>query len=210
MVTALLLISMVHFIFFQKMHVTMLDLFWMMNPAVWRYYETPFVTGKKTMLMMSVCCVTCMLLKLLVQIVVISISTSLILSDAYAIDAIFDALAITFISDLDSILWSAFEALLSSESIEDNFEPRRLVRCTAGYEWLLPGRGGNRLIDIIRFLVLLLLYGELFIKVLLALDSNVLPAARELCDHWLNHAATPIFVKTSMLFDGMLRFWGLQ
>eukprot|EP00928_Gymnodinium_smaydae_P014422 TRINITY_DN15278_c0_g1_i2.p1 TRINITY_DN15278_c0_g1~~TRINITY_DN15278_c0_g1_i2.p1 ORF type:complete len:311 (-),score=46.52 TRINITY_DN15278_c0_g1_i2:140-1072(-) len=118
---------------------------------------------------------------------VATVSTSIVLSSSQAKDAIFDCLAIEFVSFLDETTWN-FVKLTFDVKIIDDFrvkvkygkEVMRSKRCSC----LRSGTGGRRFESVVAGLLLSFIYVMHFVEVLQALDSHIVPAERYLCSRW--------------------------
>lgn len=120
-------------------------------------------------------------------------SVSIVLCSSDVRDAIFNALALAFVADLDVMFWKFVSAIVHFEDFQE-FRFRfarnkdRLNAFPRSYrKWLTPFRRGHGLRKIENFFIIAAMFyiyqRQLFI-VLHALHTNVLPMARDLCTIW--------------------------
>jgi len=120
-------------------------------------------------------------------------SISLILEARTGKDAIFNSLAIIFISELDKVAWQVGTSLFSVQlkkdwvftvdrNADDNIaQIGWLKTLTAKAPYMRRGHGARNSEFFVVLIVMFLIYTHMLLVVLNAFQTNVLPAARDVC-----------------------------
>merc|ERR1711953_312012 len=151
-------------------------------------FYTPFVVPFPVM---------AMLLKLCVAYLVCIDTVSLLLECTEAFEIMNDCLVIAFLADLDVVFWYLFSVVfhlddfdnfvLRTASVESVWHARKtsvfkpIHRCFACFR---RSRMGRKAEGFVAFVAVFLLYTRQCIVLLYALDTNVLPMARDVCTLW--------------------------
>lgn len=207
--TKLLLVIIVQLTFFDCMLVTLRNLIFVLNPTTWtdicridphhprirRSRMGPLYWSE----VLAPLPIFALLFKFLTQYYVSVQSVSIILGAEGLKDAIFDSLAISFILELDQALWHLLSTLMKLDSFSEftfrlwpearrmrNMREHCFVRLI-DKRWLHRGFGSRRLEGFVAFLILLIIYTRFTFIMAQAIDTGVLPAARDLCSQWHWH-----------------------
>eukprot|EP00931_Biecheleriopsis_adriatica_P031305 TRINITY_DN18378_c0_g1_i1.p1 TRINITY_DN18378_c0_g1~~TRINITY_DN18378_c0_g1_i1.p1 ORF type:complete len:565 (-),score=67.90 TRINITY_DN18378_c0_g1_i1:104-1798(-) len=233
-----LLVVVVQLMFFDNLLMTLRCLMFVLNPTTWT--DVRRVTLKGSWLdwlhwppVVAPFSVLAILMKAFIHYYVSIQSMSIIFSSADVKEAIFDSLAIGFLVELDVAAWNFVKTVLHLDPFDQfTFELwpeskrayERSQSCFAKHvdaSCLHRGRGGRALEGFIVFTVMFLVYSRITLMVLHAMDTGILPVARDVCAMWRWHRGeyrdwfdriwgatyeTVLYVMTRMAFIG----WGLN
>jgi len=185
--TQLLLVVIVNISFFHQMLDALKNLALVLNPITWVRVEHMGSHGWGSWAAYVLATVPCTAIAVLAKLAMLywisSLSTSVILACPDVKDSIFNCLAISFIVQLGESTWrfacDSFHLQLDVNN--DGLQVRRVKRC----RWLcITWKGRGRVENLFAVVVLFAVYTWHFIVVAVALDTNILPVARDVCQQW--------------------------
>mmetsp|Transcript_44626 Transcript_44626/g.123674 ORF Transcript_44626/g.123674 Transcript_44626/m.123674 type:complete len:412 (-) Transcript_44626:305-1540(-) len=201
----MLLVVVVQLSFYNRIYGSCRTLFFSLNPFTWNDIVRPDGGTWRRVFVAPVSCVA-LICRFLILDKVAEVSTSIILADASVKESVFDCLAIEFISFLDEIAWKFLNITFDMYFDEKfRFWLKRDAQREKG-KWRCPclrsSTGGRRTEVLTGALFLCCFYGASFIDVVNALDTSILPAARELCSNWrwLHHETESVIGEFQALF----------
>jgi len=202
----LLLIVVVQLSFFDNMLMTLRCFVFAINPTSWtdvkRIDPDDLRTGRSRLnvlhwsLFLAPFAVLALLAKVLIQYWVSVQSMSIILASDNVKEAVFDALAISFIVELDVAMWNLVRTIMHLDCFEHfTFQlwppARRQQAVQESYlAWIMDfsvlhrGKGARRLENFIVFGVLFIVYFRITLMAFQATDTGILPAYRDVCAMW--------------------------
>eukprot|EP00434_Breviolum_minutum_P033020 symbB.v1.2.029211.t1/scaffold3171.1/size96351/11 len=202
----LLLIVVVQLSFFDNMLMTLRCFVFVINPTTWTdvkridpedqrtersklnvLHWAPFLAPFPIMALLT---------KVMMQYWVSVQSMSIIMASDNVKEAVFDALAISFIVELDVAMWNLVKTIMHLDSF-DNFafqlwpmgRRNRAMQSSPvarllDFPVLHRGKGARRLENFIVFTVLFALYSRITLVSFHAADSGILPSSRDVCAMW--------------------------
>lgn len=203
----LILIVVVQLMFFDRLLSTLRCFFFSLNPTTWTDVkridpEDPGVVHSRCAWLhwsgfVAPFPIIALALKLGIEYWVGAQSTSIILGSPNIKEAIFDSLAISFIIELDGAMWKLAATVLHLDRFDDfgfqlwptwrrqkAAEASLLPRIAPFFKFLHRGFGARRLENIVTSVVMVVLYMRQLFVVLHALDTGILPVARDICTFW--------------------------
>lgn len=202
----LLLIVVVQLSFFDNMLMTLRCFVFVINPTTWtdvkRIDPEDTRTGRSRLNVLhwspflAPFPIMALLTKVMMQYWVSVQSMSIIMASDNVKEAVFDALAISFIVELDVAMWNLVKTIMHLDNFENfTFQlwplTRRLRAMDSSplakmfdFPVLHRGRGARRLENFIVFTVLFVLYSRITLVSFHAADSGILPASRDVCAMW--------------------------
>ncbi|CAE8624498.1 unnamed protein product [Polarella glacialis] len=207
----LLLMLVVQLTFFDNLLMTLRCLMFAMNPTTWTDIKRVDPDDPKIQHSLfywlhwsgfiAPAPICALMMKIWIQYWVSVQSCSIILASDGIKEAIFDSLAIGFIIELDVAMWQVVATVMHLDSFENfSFELWPLARRKMAtresmfahlcdFKILHRGHGARRFENCLTFVVIFLIYSRLLFICLLALDSGLLPAARDVCQQWKRHVS---------------------
>lgn len=202
----LLLIVVVQLTFFDNMLMTLRCFMFAINPTTWtdvkRIDPEDQRTGRSKLNVLhwspflAPFPIMALLTKVMMQYWVSVQSMSIIMASDNVKEAVFDALAISFIVELDVAMWNLVRTIMHLDSFENfTFQlwpmSRRAramlsspVARLVDFDVLHRGKGARRLENFIVHTVLFALYARITLVSFHAADSGILPASRDVCAMW--------------------------
>mmetsp|Transcript_102432 Transcript_102432/g.330454 ORF Transcript_102432/g.330454 Transcript_102432/m.330454 type:complete len:463 (-) Transcript_102432:96-1484(-) len=198
----LLMVLVLQLMLFGKLMSTLRNLVFVLNPTTWtdidrpNYYDMK-MTGKFAYRTAFLCpwVVLALLCRFLVIYQVCIDSVSIILMSDSTKDAIFDSLAITFLSDLGDYWWPCvstifhfdrfdnFNLLIASNAHRKEMRKRNWIKIP-NKSPLHRGQGARSIEMVLTFTILFIVYSRQLMVIFHALDSNIPPIARDVCTAW--------------------------
>mmetsp|Transcript_10850 Transcript_10850/g.19300 ORF Transcript_10850/g.19300 Transcript_10850/m.19300 type:complete len:449 (+) Transcript_10850:98-1444(+) len=199
-----LMIAILQLMLFKELLGSVKFIVFMLNPTTWTDIKRPdrnkFQVFKRTFhpFFLSVPAIVATLFKFVIAYLVCVDSVSLILETRHAKDAIFNCLAITFIAELDEVAWNVVSAICQfqkmpdwkfeiwddktkAENLQDSVCVNAVVkRCP----FIRRGSHGRKFEFSVALVIMLFIYTRQLLVFLYALETNVLPVARDVCAMW--------------------------
>jgi len=177
---------------FKELFLSLHLLVFALNPATWMDIVPSARIPKDSKLwtwpVLLPCGIASIVMKLLVAYVVLSASASIILVSRTPQDAIFNGMAIVFISDMDEFLYKFYNKIWHIH-IDDGEDGQGMV-LQRGHDrpvvhkscaCLHRGRGGGRFMAFFTSFCVFFYYCRQVLVVLVAIHTNVLPLTRDVC-----------------------------
>ncbi|CAE7379506.1 NCL [Symbiodinium natans] len=239
----LLLIVVVQLTFFDNMLMTLRCFVFAINPTSWtdvkRIDPDDPRTGRSRLNVLhwspflAPFPMLALLAKVLMQYWVSVQSNSIILASDNVKEAVFDALAISFIVELDVAMWNLVRTIMHLDQFEDfTFQlwpsDRRetamresLIVRNFDCGMLHRGKGARRVESFVVFGALFIIYARITLMTFHAMDTGVLPSSRDVCamwqwynghyDTWEHRVKGAVVLELIDLFSSMSKFpWDIR